>query len=576
MRRFLPLLVVLCAVLPAHAAPSACQAWKKRQKTVDKQEKVYWDNYRGRLDGMYAEWRSQWSLWRGDPDAYKDEVEDVTVLRELYAEYRSIQDARAEIDLDLAISSVAEAADRLLDELFDVLKAERKLEDELAEARPTLLRDYYDQEPAIRLDGSAVRIRGLVRALSRCSGAVLFLGGEGLAKAKRADKKKSVARRAAVLDALGATKADEARPVLEQQLAAAEPAVRIVALENLVPYGEAAVAALRPLLEDPAPVVRRALLEQIAKDGSAVAAWIPSVTAVYENESGLVRARALEALVALTGRADLGDDEAKWHDWLEKNREAIREGTWKRPEPALKPEEGKPEVEAVDERQVVRPEAVTTFYGVGAPGRRILFVLDGSSDMRLPADLATQQEKSRRTWIRTIGKWKGLHPNHQAVMLEQLSGTLGRMTKDARFAVLYLTGGNPERVPVYGDKKPLTPSKGRNRKLLKAIAKPEPNGTISAEEGLRRAFALCGAEPLENPGAKDVCLGTVFLLHTGWVGGRWGIPEALVADFERKNRFHRLQVHAIRVADHKAEAEALMKGLAEASGGTYLWLEELP
>ena len=571
MRRLLPLLVVLCAAWPAYAAPTACQTWKKRQKTVDKQESVYWDDYRGRLDAMYAAWRSQWSLWRGDPDAYKDEVEDLTVLRELYAEYVGIQEARAEVDIDLARSGEGQAAAVLLDELLDVVKEQERLEKEHAEARPTLLANYYDQEPGIRLHGLAARIRGLGAALAACPDAVAFLGGEGLTKAQRADKKRSVARRAAVVDALGATRAETARPILEGLLAADEPAVRILAVDNLVPLGGAAVEALTPLLDDPSPVVRRALLEQIAGDAPDVVAWIPAVLAAYEGQEGLVRARALEALVALTGMAEPGDDEAKWKAWFESNQAAIEGGQWKRPEPKS-PAEGEAEPEAV----VVVPTPATTFYGVGAPSRGILFILDGTSDLKLPAELARQREKSRRTWLREIGQWKGLYPDHHSVMLEQLTGTLGAFTEASRFAVLYLTGGNPERVPTYGEKKALEPSKGGNRKLLKAIEKPEPNGTMSAEEGLRRAFDLCGSEPCSNPGAKDACLDTVFLLHTGWVGGRWGIPEALVADFARRNRFHRLQVNAIRICDRKADAEALMKGVSEVSGGTYLWLENLP
>mgnify|MGYP001827884385 CR=1 FL=1 len=99
---------------------------------------------------------------------------------------------------------------------------------------------------------------------------------------------------------------------------------------------------------------------------------------------------------------------------------------------------------------------------------------------------------------------------------------------------------------------------------------------MSAEEGLRRSIGLCGSVLCSNPKAKDVCLDTVVLVHTGWVGGRWGIPAALVDDFARRNRFHRLQVNAIRIADRKDDAEALMKGLADVSGGTYLWLEDLP
>lgn len=566
MRRILLLLAVLCAAAPAHASPPACQAWKKSIKLIDKQEDVYWDDFRARLDAVYVDWAAKWRLWRQDPDTYKDEVEDLSALRELYRSYVDLQEARAQVDGELAASGIVEAAPMLLDELLDVFKVIEKLEKEMDEARPVLYGSYYDQEPAVRLNGLAVRVDGLVTALSQCADAPGYLGAEGFGRAMRADKRGSLARRAAVLDALGRTRDESARTFLERALTWDAPGLRIVAVENLVPYGADVVDALASQLKDPSPAVRRALLESIRDKGADVVAWIPPVHDVYQSADGLLRARALEALVRLTGLAAHGDDPDAWRKWFDANHEAIEAGTWKRPEP--KEGEAPP--------PPVEPKAAVTFYGLGVPSRDLVFVLDGSTDLDLPAELERQQTKGDRTWRKTKHDWQDLYPDHKQVLLQQLEKTLDAMPEDAHYAVVYLWGGTPDRVPVEGAKKPLTPSKRDVRSLLKAIEKPRPQGDMSVEEGLRRALGLSGIDPEADPAEGDVLLDTAIALHTGWIGGRWGLPEALVADFARRNRYYRLQVDTIRFADRKADAEQLMQGLAEATGGRYLWLDHLP
>ena len=78
-------------------------------------------------------------------------------------------------------------------------------------------------------------------------------------------------------------------------------------------------------------------------------------------------------------------------------------------------------------------------------------------------------------------------------------------------------------------------------------------------------YALMRALELED-------VDTVFLVYNGHLSsGRYLLPEALVADFKRRNRFRRLVVHAIRIGDTGSESEKLLKGLAASSGGTYVW-----
>jgi hypothetical protein len=46
---------------------------------------------------------------------------------------------------------------------------------------------------------------------------------------------------------------------------------------------------------------------------------------------------------------------------------------------------------------------------------------------------------------------------------------------------------------------------------------------------------------------------------------------ALVDEVRRQNRFMRIQIHTIRIANCKDTAEEVMKGVAEVTGGTYVF-----
>lgn len=586
----LALAAVFLAAMPVRAAPTAGQTWRKCHKGLAKQEEEFWDGFRSRIDAVYAQWVQLWRLWRGDPEFYAEEVDDLTGIRELYEDYLALQQERIAVDRDYAATGDARAAETLLGELFDVIKEEEVIEKELDEARPVRFSSYYDQRPGVKRHGLAARERGLVEVLAASSDAVAFLSDVGLAKAKKADRKKSIARRVAVLDALGLTRDPAARPALEAVLTAAEPGLRLVAAENLVPFGADVIPCLRPMLGDVSPVVVRALLEAVRRHAAAEPAWIPAVLDVYLTQGGLVRARALEALVVLTGQT-FGDDPARWREWFREHEEAIAAGNWRRPEPAKtdseETREGKSgeegqhdDEEGAEEPPYVGPSVVpmpaVTFYGVPAPGRRVLFVLDGSADMDQPADLDTQKQFSQRHWQQTGPSWKRDHIDHRTFLLQEFERTLDAMPEDVHFAVVHLWGSTPSSAAILGEKKPLEPSKGTRRSVLKAVGKPNPQGQLSAEEGLRHACSLWGTNPRKDPKPGSEPLDTVFVVHTGWNGGRWGIPEALVADFERRNRFHRLQVNTIRITDLKEEAQRLLRGLAEVSGGTYHWLTELP
>jgi hypothetical protein len=91
-------------------------------------------------------------------------------------------------------------------------------------------------------------------------------------------------------------------------------------------------------------------------------------------------------------------------------------------------------------------------------------------------------------------------------------------------------------------------------------------------------MAFAGLDP--SPAAADFPgprADTVYLVHTGRpIGGRNITAASVVGAFQRLNRFRRLQLHTIRIGIQDKEGAAMMRGLAEVSGGTYHWQKNPP
>jgi hypothetical protein len=561
--------LILALGVPGFAASDAAKAWKRAQRDIGDREEAYWDEFRDRSNAVYMDWTGKLRFWRSDPEAFKDEVLPLDDLRLLYADYAAIQEDAARHDLFLAESGAEDALEVLWDAYLDLAKDVDDLEKELAEARPTGGFARYEQEPSVRRHGLAVRMAGLRKALARAPGVAAFLAEEGLEDAEKGDRHRSTVRTAGALDVLGLLDDPVAHEALRKKALAEEPFVRIVALEHLLPRGLAPPADFDFLLADASPAVRRAALQTLAR--SDAFAWIPTLVRELPAARGLEREWTVRALEALSG-ARRGDDPASWLAWLEANGPAIEAGTFARPEPEA--ESG--EAEAGKAQTGLRTGAALTFYGLPAPSARAIFVVPGGDDMALPADLSLQKRHSKHHWRSTGPRWRDDAMDHRALLLSELERTLLAAPETARVSVIHLFGSTPSRIAVHGDRRPIEPSKGKVRSLLAKVGKPKANGQLSVEEGLRRAIEISGLDPFEDPDDPAETPEILYVVDTGWNGGRWPLPELLIAAFERENRFRRLPVYAIRIADEKEEAEALMEGLAEASDGAYRWLTELP
>lgn len=547
-------------LLAAAAAADSQHDWKDTLKRVEREQKTYWDDYQGRYSAALITLRQPWRDADAAPTMHTNYVFDFSALRRLYNDYAALEQQKAAADLALADSADPRAFELLLKELFDVAKRTDELDKEIAKARPQQW-SYYDQRPAIERHALELRRDGLVAALAKCPNAVEGLAVDGLAQAARKDGKRSITRRVAILDALGRCPDSPAgRAALVAQLAAPESSLRLVAAEALLRLGGEPPAELRALLRDESPVVRRALLQGIATVGAGTPAWIEPVLASYPDSRGVLREDHVRALAALT-KQNFGDAPALWKEWFEDYRKEIGEGRFDR--------------EKVEVREAKPQEVPTTctFYGVKSPGLGVIFVLEATRRLDWPADLEFQLTQYKENWQGRKKTWEKEHPCHHAVLEKEFALATGSLPEDAAFGLVGLYGGlQPEEL---GTRKLLRPERRDLKAAQKWVEKLPADGWGAAYAGLMAAARLAGMDPADDLDFPAPRADTIFLFAAAAPsGGRYMTPEAALAAFVRANRFRRLVVHAIRFCDEGEPSETLLKGLAEATGGTYVWMKK--
>lgn len=558
MRLLLPLLAFAC-VLSAQEDPE--KAFHEAEKRLRAADKRFWEDFQGRFNDAFLAFRAPVEAAEAKPDQNRDAVWDYKEFRKLYDEYAGFEKAFGEAAIAFAKSGSPKAAAHLLEAALDAAKEAEELETELADAKPVQRRSMFDLRPGIRRHGLGFREAALVQGLGAADGAGPFLADTGWKQAVKKDGAKSIARRVMVIDAMGLSAAPEARPVLEAMLKAKESSLRIAALEALARFGAEATPALLPLLKDPSAPVQRALLQavrdRLARDGR----WIPAVVALHASARGLLRSLCVATLGTLT-RQTFGDDALRWKEWLDIYAKEIEGGTFD----AEKIE--------IQEAQPRPPATESAFYGVKSPSLAPIYLVEASYNLLIPADLDFQLTRYKYSWVGSDQRWQAEHPNHRTALLAQLRSALAGLPPEAAFNVVALHSAF-EAEPL-SEKKMLRATPKDRATAEKFLEKLPGQGWCAQYAGLLQAMRIAGMPP-EGVDFPDAAADTIFLVNAGGpAGGHYMSPEAVVSAFGRFNRFRRLVVHCIRISDDKEPGETLMKGLAESSGGVYVWQTKGP
>ncbi|HEX5138501.1 MAG TPA: hypothetical protein VFY93_16125 [Planctomycetota bacterium] len=552
-------LALLALALPA-AADDGLRTWKDEIRKLERAEQKFWGEYQKRYIEALLTLDKPATDAASRPNDAVNYVLDYSGLRALYADHVLIEETKGKADLAFAASGDPKALPELFDALMALGKRIDDVDADLVSARPQQQGTRYDQRPGIERHGLALRIDALERAIAQCPGAAAFLGGDGMKTAAKRDGKRSIVRRVAVLDTLGLCAGDDAVAGLAPYAAAPESSLRIAAAEALLRHGPAARPALAPLFEDRSAAVRRALLQGIAAGGAGDPLWIEPVLGAYRTAVGVVRGDCVRALAALTNQK-FGDAPTAWQEWFSDYKAEIDGGKFRK--------------EQIEVREATPKPVPSTcvFYGIPATATRVVLVFEGSRRIFWPADLATLLKQYKETWHRTRRAWEDTNPSQLATLLEEFDRTCATFTPDVTFGALAIYAAC-DTEPL-GSPKLMHPEKRDVRAVRHDLERLPGDGWCSQYEGLTAAAALLGMGPESDADFPDPQDGAIFLWDAGGPqGGRFMTPEAAIAAFQRFNRFRRLVVNTVRICDEGEPADILMKGLAEATGGTYVWAKK--
>jgi len=554
-------LVCLLLAAPLWGAPDALKTYRTEVRRLQGAEKRFWREFQGRYIEARKEFGAEISLAYAKSRDHPEATYDPAAFERLYGEYEALQRDAGKAADALAASSHGKALDTLWKSLLAMAKEIDRLDTEIREARPMRYYDY-DMRPGIARHGIEARRTALIAALAKCPDAARFLVGDGWKKATKGDRKRSITRRVAVLDALAVAGGDLAREGLAEHVFEPETSLRIAAAEGLIGYGEAARPPLAPLLRDGSPLVRRALLQEIRRHAAKDGGWIGPVLALLEAASGRERTEVLLTLAALSNQT-FGDAPAKWKAWLDDYATEIKSGKF---------DKSKIEV------QEVKPEpskGMWTFYGVPTLSRRTVFVVDGGRFLGVPASWKVQRTRFHIEWPGMRTQWEKEHESHYGVLQKQFDKTAKTMPEDLRFGIVGLYG-DVGAWPL-GEKKLLQPSRRDLAAARKFVSRLPIDGWCGPYLGLVRAGEIGGMGDAPKADFPKARIDTVFLLTACQLrGGRFPAPGPALAALRRFNRFRRLVVHTLRICNEKKPSIDVMKGLAESTGGTYTWLAEPP
>ncbi len=566
MRRLLPFAatVLLGLAAPVAAADDPVKTYKDEVLRILVRQKAYEAKELDRdLREAYAIYIKPW-LDRGKPDAPTVIEYDFTGYRNVYEKWAAFETERGYLVKRLGEAGGEEAAKRLALELMEAVHDILKQEAVLAKSKPKSY-SVHDQLPAILRWGSTVRLEALTEAIGkvRDEEAMAYLLGEAWERAAKLDSdRRTTAFRTAFLDAFARTGNPAAEAVLVAAATGADRRLRIVGLEGLArlpeapdPLRERLTAAVAG---DACYFVRVAAVEILGgtvKDPRAIPALARALETEMAGPNGALRGHLRRALTAIAGK-DLGDAPESWIAFYDRNRAAIDGGTWK-------PGDDAGSAAAPDEKDSV------AFYDIRTVSRRFLIFVDASDTLIKPVDIEVAKRKNFFEWNAMAPKDR--HYVSQFELLKtETKKMVDKLPTGAQFNLVIMNGSG-KLTPFWPQG--LAPAEDVvKRKVAPFLEEVIVGGWAPQIEAIWAAYRMAGADPFGSDLPDAPAADTVFLLSDGVPsGGEIMYGPALVDDVRRKHRFLRMPIHTIRIDDYKDTAELVMKGIAEATGGTYVW-----
>jgi hypothetical protein len=208
------------------------------------------------------------------------------------------------------------------------------------------------------------------------------------------------------------------------------------------------------------------------------------------------------------------------------------------------------------------------FFGIPIDSDRVIVVLDASRETLKPVDVKLARTRtwwewraiaeSDRTWVSQLGLAK-----------KETSALIETMPREGRYNLVLINGAN-RILPLEGRGMVEADEKGKRRGEA-FLAEVRDEGWAPQLQGLWEACRIAGSDPWTPEVPDDPGADTIFLVSNGVPkGGQILHGAAIVDDVRRRFRLNRIRIHTVRLDDNAAPAEEVMKGIAEATGGTYV------
>lgn len=255
----------------------------------------------------------------------------------------------------------------------------------------------------------------------------------------------------------------------------------------------------------------------------------PLLEAINANASPILRQRAWRALRRLTGTIRPIDDPGAWWAFWEQERDHI-----------VLPED--------PVRSDAMVKTTTGFFGIPATGREIAFVIDVSGSMQEATTV--QDERGRERKVSRLD-----------LATRELTRAVQAMPRESRYHLITFSDE-----PLIWNERPVPPTEASHRALTECVGRWEAGGGTNLFGGLMRVLQPGGgAAPVTGSFDCD----EVFVLTDGQpTAGIVKDPDAILRIVEELNRYRRTRIHSVHLGGEAGQD--LMRRLAKQNEGIFV------